>query len=102
MLTKQFEAKEMLAFSQLRTLNQKDLITSLEEHDKLGIVIKDQLRVAMLDMELYEQIVEELQELNRLKELLEEQELFERTQHRFDGRFEELPEGKTVLDWASK
>ncbi|RUT38721.1 hypothetical protein EJP82_26780 [Paenibacillus anaericanus] len=99
-LTKTFEQKEMLAFSQLRTLTQKDLISSFENNNKIGIVIKDQLRVAMLDMAVYENLVEQAAELERLTEVLEEQEFFMRTQHRLDGKFEELPEGTSLRNWA--
>jgi hypothetical protein len=101
MITKTFEPKEMLPFGQLRTLNQKDLLQSLDENDKLGIVIKDQLKVAMIDMEKYQIMVDAVQEYKRLLELLDERELFERTAHRLDSdRWEELPEGMSLMDWA--
>jgi hypothetical protein len=101
MLTKTFESKELLPFSQLRTLNQKDLLHSLEQNDKLGIVIKDQLRVAMMDMEKYEQMVNVLQEYERLLDYIEEGELFERIAHRLKSdRFVEYKEGMSLLEMA--
>lgn len=101
MVTKHFEPREMLAFSQLRTLNQKELIQSLDQNDKLGIVIKDKLQVAMISMEKFEYLVELVQEYGRLLEWLEEQELFKRIEHRLDNPvWEELPEGKSLWEWA--
>ncbi len=101
MLTKTFESKEMLPFAQLRTLNQKDLLHSLEENDKLGIVIKDQLRVAMINMEQYEQMVTALQEYERLLDCIEESELFEQMNHRLKSeRHVEYKEGMSLLEMA--
>jgi hypothetical protein len=101
MITKTFEPKEMLPFSQLRTLNQKDLLHSLEENDKLGIVIKDQLKVAMIDMDKYQMMVEALQEYERLLDLVEERELYERIGHRLESnRVVEYKEGMSLLEMA--
>lgn len=101
MMTKTFESKELLPFSQLRTLNQKELLQSLVEHDKLGIVIKDQLKVAMIDMERYEQLVDALQDYERLLELMDEQEEYGRILHRFESnRVVEYKEGMSLLDLA--
>lgn len=100
-VTKNFEPREMLAFSQLRTLNQKELIQSLDQNDKLGIVIKDKLQVAMISMEKFENLVEAVHEYGRLLEWLEEQELFNRIEHRLkEPVFEELPEGTSLWEWA--
>jgi len=63
MLSKTFESKEMLPFSQLRTLTQKSLINSIENNEKIGLVIKDQIRVALIDIKTYESLVERVQEL---------------------------------------
>jgi len=71
MLTKTFEPREMLPFSQLRTLTQKSLINSLENNEKLGIVIKDQLKVALMDIKVYEEMVERIQELENQKRIQE-------------------------------
>jgi len=102
MITNNFEPREMLAFSQLRTLNQKELIQSLDQNDKLGIVIKDKLQVAMINMEKYQMLVEAVHEYSRLLEWLEEQEMFKRIEHRLSdpAEWEELPEGKSLWEWA--
>jgi hypothetical protein len=101
MITNNFEPREMLAFSQLRTLNQKELIQSLDQNDKLGIVIKDKLQVAMINMEKYQLLVEAVHEYSRLLEWLEEQELFKRVDHRLKNPvWEEVPEGKSLWEWA--
>lgn len=101
MFTKTFEPKEMLPFSQLRTLNQKDLLRTLEENAKLGIVIKDQLKVAMIEMDKYEKLVELVQEHERLLEWLEERELFEQIEARSNSNeWEVLPEGMSLVEWA--
>jgi hypothetical protein len=100
MITKTFEPKEMLPFSQLRTLNQKELLQSLEENDKLGIVIKDQLKVALIDMDKYQTMVEVIQEYTRMLDWLEERELYEETAHRLSGDWEEIPEGVSLMEWA--
>lgn len=100
MLTKTFEPKEMIPFGQLRTLSQKELLRHLEEHPKLGIVIKDQLKVALIDMDKFLELVEAVQEHERLLDWLEERELFERVSARSNGEWEQLPEGMSVLEWA--
>lgn len=101
MITKSFEPKEMLPFSQLRKLNQKDLLRSLEQNDKLGIVVKDQLKVAMIDMDKYQMMVDALQEYERLLDLLEERELYEQIGHRLESnRVVEYKEGKSLLELA--
>lgn len=101
MITKTFEPKEMLPFSQLRKLNQKDLLRSLEQNDKLGIVVKDQLKVAMIDMDKYQMMVDALQEYERLLDLLEERELYEQIGHRLESnRVVEYKEGKSLLELA--
>ncbi|MFD1953210.1 hypothetical protein ACFSL6_03210 [Paenibacillus thailandensis] len=101
MITKTFEPKEMLPFSQLRTLNQKELLHSLEENDKLGIVIKDQLKVAMIDMDKYQMMVDLLQEYERLLEWIEEREEYERIHHRLDSdRVVEYKKGMSLLEMA--
>ncbi len=101
MITNTFEPKELLPFSQLRTLNQKDLLQSLEQNDKLGIVIKDQLKVAMIDMDKYQQMVNALQEYERLQDWVEERELYERIGQReeSDGAVE-FKEGMSLLEMA--
>lgn len=68
MLTKSFAPRELLPFNRLRSLNQKDLLRSLKENGKLGIVIKGQLKVALIGIEQYELMVEALQEYQRLLE----------------------------------
>jgi len=101
MITKTFEPKEMVPFGQLRKLNQKELLKSLEDNEKLGIVIKDQLKVAMMDMEKYQIMVDAVQEYERLIEWLDEHELFEKTANRWNSnRWEELPEGVSLMEWA--
>lgn len=101
MITKTFEPKEMLPFSQLRKLNQKDLLHSLEQNDKLGIVIKDQLKVAMIDMDKYQMMVDALQEYERVLDLFEEREMYERISHRLESnRVVEYKEGMSLLEMA--
>lgn len=101
MITKTFEPKEMLPFSQLRTLNQKELLHSLEENEKLGIVIKDQLKVAMINMDKYQKIVEALQEYERLLDWIEERELYEKIGHRLESdRVVEYKEGMSLLEMS--
>lgn len=101
MMTKTFEPKELVPFSQLRTLNQKELLHSLEENDKLGIVIKDQLKVAMIDMNKYQMMVEALHEYERLLDWIEEREEYERIQHRLESdRVVEYKQGMNLLEMA--
>jgi len=101
MITKSFEPKEMLPFSQLRSLNQKDLLLSLEKNDKLGVVIKDQLKVAMIDMEKFEMMVDVLHEYERLLDWIEEHELYNRIGHRLGSEnVVEYKEGMSLLEMA--
>jgi len=98
MLTKTFESKELLPFGQLRLINQKDLVKSLEENDKLGIVIRDQLKVAMIEMGQYEQMIDALQDYERLLDLLEEHEIYEQIKHRLeDDRVVAYKEGMSLF-----
>jgi hypothetical protein len=101
MLTKSFLSKELLPFGQLRTLSQKDLLHSLEENAKLGIVIKDQIKVAMIDMGQYEKMIDALQDYERLLDLLEEREIHERIKHRLEREpTTEYKEGMSIFDLA--
>ncbi|MFB5759978.1 hypothetical protein [Paenibacillus medicaginis] len=78
-----------------------DLPHPLEENGKLGIVIKDQLKVAMIDMDKYRMMVDALQEYERLLDLVEERELYERIPHRLEGgRVVEYKEGMSLLEMA--
>jgi hypothetical protein len=103
MLTKTFEAKELMAFSNLRSISQKELLRALDTNEKLGIVIKDQLKVAMIDMDSYQSLVETAQEYERLLEWMEEQELFNQVGHRLnnDEGWEGIPDGMSLREWAS-
>ncbi|MFB5266830.1 hypothetical protein ACE41H_08520 [Paenibacillus enshidis] len=60
----------------------------MEEDGKPGIVIKDQLKVAMIDMDKYRMIVNALQE-------------YERISYRLEGsRIVEYKEGMSLLEMA--
>lgn len=103
MISKNFEPKEMLAFSQLRTLNQKELLNSLDQNEKIGIVIKDRLQAAIISMETYLELVEAVQNYSRLLVWLEEEELSKRYLNRLNddpAAYHELPEGISLWDWT--
>lgn len=97
MLTKQFESKELLPFGQLRSLNQKDLLKFLQDNEKIGVVIKDQLEVTMLSMEKYEKLLDAIREYQRLLEWHEEKLLYE--ERIINNQWVEKPEGMSLVEW---
>jgi len=62
MPTKVLEREETLPARSLRTLSQKDLLEMVEKFEKLGLIVNDNLSVAMLSWDKYENIVDLIQE----------------------------------------
>ncbi|MDO3408156.1 hypothetical protein QWJ34_00095 [Saccharibacillus sp. CPCC 101409] len=104
MPTTTFKKEEMVAFGELRSLNQKQLLHSLDENDKLGIVIKDKLSAVVLDMKKYEAMVAAIESYEKLQERLEEQELFQELnlKQRLEtdrDQWERVPADASLFDW---
>jgi len=56
--------EETLPARSLRTISQKDLLEMLENSEKIGLIINDNLSVAMLSWDRYEDIVDLIQKQN--------------------------------------
>ncbi|AKU27535.1 hypothetical protein ABEO87_13825 [Geobacillus stearothermophilus] len=63
MPTKTLTKEETLPASALRSLSQKSLLEMVNAFDKLGVIVNNNLSIAMLSWEKYEQLVDNIQEL---------------------------------------
>ncbi|MDG5473914.1 hypothetical protein P6709_19490 [Jeotgalibacillus sp. ET6] len=71
MPTKFLEREATLAARDLRTLSQKALVEKVQHLDKLGLIINDQLSIAMVSWNRYEEIVDLIEKQNDLISQLE-------------------------------
>lgn len=58
MPTKELIKDETLAANSLRTLSQKSLMEMVKTNEKLGLIVNNELEIAMLSWEKYEEIVD--------------------------------------------
>lgn len=64
MPTKVLKREETMPANSLRSLSQKDLLEMLEVYEKLGLIVNNNLSIAMLSWERYEKIVDLIQQQN--------------------------------------
>lgn len=62
--TKQLEREETMAANTLRNISQKSLLEMVNNFEKLGLIVNNNLSIAMLSWERYENLVDLLQEQN--------------------------------------
>jgi len=62
MPTKTLEREETLPANSLRTLSQKSLVEMVDNFEKLGLIVNNELSIAMMDWKKYERIVDLIQE----------------------------------------
>jgi hypothetical protein len=102
MLTKEFTSKEMIAANQLRTLSQKEILEKLAESNKIGVIVKDELRIAMIDVDVYEALLDRLREMEeRFEELVLADRLKDRVQSP-ESKWIEFPEGMAVSEFYKR
>jgi|GEM_PF-6125472 len=73
MITKTYKREEIVSFGSLRNLSQRDVTSKFSKHNKLGIMIKDELKYTMVDTRDLESLIEENEHLKRR---LEEEEIY--------------------------
>lgn len=98
MATKEFTPKEMLPAKKLRMLSQRDLLELTKQH-KVGIIVKDELKIAMLNMEVFESMVDYI---NELEETIEDFELATRFGDRIktpETKWEKQPANQSFSEW---
>lgn len=70
-----FTREELISTHDLKDISQKRLLDEmLHTFKKLGLVHNNQLRAVILDIDLYEQLLQRLEELEDLQEDMEEAE----------------------------
>lgn len=73
MSLKTFEKNELLPAKNLRIYSQSKLLGLLKNHDKVGIVVSDELSIAMLSWNKFEMLADTIEQQNRRIEELESQ-----------------------------
>ncbi|MEX1028763.1 MAG: hypothetical protein WDZ91_01815 [Paenibacillaceae bacterium] len=73
MITKTYKREEIISFGSLRNLSQKDVTSKFSKHNKLGIIVKDELKYTIVDTQDLESLIEE-NEL--LKKRIEEEDIY--------------------------
>jgi hypothetical protein len=94
MITKTYEREEIVSFGKLRNLSQRDVTTKFSKHNKLGIMIKDQLKYTMVDTRDLECLIEENEHLKRR---IEEEEIYYSYQDRLlnsDNPWQKFPDNE--------
>lgn len=70
MTNKPISSKELLAGGKLRSLSQKNLLSLVENNEKVGVVINDQLSIAMMKWNKYKELINVLaDQQNSISEL---------------------------------
>lgn len=68
--TKQLEREETLAANTLRNISQKSLLEMVNNFEKLGLIVNNNLSIAMLSWKRYEDLIDLLHEkVDRISEL---------------------------------
>lgn len=79
MPTKELNREETLAGNSLRSLSQKSLLELVQNHEKLGLIVNNNIEIAMLSWDRYEEIVEVISEqqekLEELTSIIEDLQL---------------------------
>lgn len=79
MPTKFLEREATLPARELRTLSQKALVDKVEHLEKIGLIINDQLSIALVSWNRYEEIVDVIEKqknlIDELKSYIEDMEL---------------------------
>jgi ATP-dependent RNA circularization protein (DNA/RNA ligase family) len=96
-MTTKFSKEEMLPAKDLRTISQKELLDRINKLEKIGVIIKDELAIAMIKYETFETMIARIREL---EDKLEDMQLGKM----FGGRvgeesWEEKPEEMTLTEW---
>lgn len=73
MSLKTFEKNELLAAKNLRVYSQSKLLELLKNHEKIGVVVSDELSFAMLSWKKFEMIANTIEQQNNRIEELESQ-----------------------------
>lgn len=71
MPTKLLEKEETLPANSLRNISQKSLVEMVSNYDKLGLIVNNELSIAMLSWENYSNLVDLIQTLQEKNEELE-------------------------------
>jgi hypothetical protein len=98
-MSTKFAKEETLPANKLRTLSQRDLMDLLSKHEKLGLIVKDELAIAMIKVETLEAMVERINSLEDLVEDLELSNLLKRRATVAGTEWEEKPQEETFLNW---
>jgi hypothetical protein len=79
MPTKTLEREETLAANSLRSLSQKSLMEMVSSYEKLGLIVNNELQMALLSWENYEEIVDlvetQNEKIEELESMIEDMEL---------------------------
>lgn len=71
-MTNFFAREELISTHELKSLSQTQLLDEmLHNFKKLGLVHNNQLRAVILDIDMYEQLLQRIEELEDLKEDME-------------------------------
>lgn len=82
MITKTYARDEIMSFGNLRNLSQKDALALFEKQTKIGLLIKDELKLAIVDSRDLERLIEENE---YYRSLLEDHEIYKIVQERLPG-----------------
>lgn len=81
MPTKTLEREETLAANSLRNLSQKSLMEMVKSYEKLGLIVNNEIQMALLSWQNYEGLVDLIHEQNekihKLESLIEDLQLAE-------------------------
>lgn len=94
-----FSKEEILPAKDLRTLSQKSLLELLSKHEKLGVIVKDELAFAMLKVETLEAMVARIHALEEMVEDMEDASQFGVRTSLPETEWETKLEGMSLLDW---
>lgn len=77
--TKSLQKEEIVPANNLRTMSQKLLVEMLSERQKIGLIVNNELSIAMIEWSKYEQIIDTIQQqdtlIQQLVNMLEDVEL---------------------------
>ncbi|GIM46441.1 hypothetical protein DNHGIG_19900 [Collibacillus ludicampi] len=94
-----FSKEETLPARSLRTLSQKELLELLSRHEKLGLIVNDELKIVMLEVETLEAMVKRIRELEDLVEDMELAKTLGDRVHALNTEWEAKPEVISYVDW---
>ena len=68
LLEKSFTSQNTIPASELRKISQKKLKEKVEENAVMGIIIKDEMALAMMEMKEFENLIDYVEELEQMLE----------------------------------